>query len=85
MAGTQVRDSLRRQVFQPGTGVISDFDEPRGLGTIRSSTGEELPFHCTAIADGSRTIDVGAAVTFSVAPGHLGRYEAVHLLGRPPG
>ena len=79
MAGGQVRDSLRRQVFEPGTGVISHFDEPRGLGTIRSSTGEELPFHCTAIADGTRTISVGERVRFQVVPGRIGQWEATRI------
>jgi cold shock CspA family protein len=79
MARAQVRDSLRRQVFEPGTGVVSDFDEPRGLGTIRSSTGEELPFHCTAIADGTRTISVGERVRFQVVPGRIGRWEATRI------
>ena len=33
------------------------------------------PFHCIAIADGSRTIAVGTAVKFDLLP-KLGRYEA---------
>jgi hypothetical protein len=44
------------------------------------TTGTEYPFHATAIADGSRRIDVNASVTFTVAPGHLGRYEARSLI-----
>jgi cold shock CspA family protein len=74
-----IRDTLRRQVFQPGTGVISSFDEPRGLGVITTSIGEELPFHCTAIADGTRTISVGERVRFQVVPGRLGRWEATRI------
>lgn len=62
------------------TGVVEAFDEPRGLGTIRSDDdGAALPFHCTAIADGSRTIAVGTAVRFTVVPGHLGRWEAAQI------
>lgn len=72
-------DTLRRQAFEPGTGVVSSFDEPRGLGTVKSSTGEELPFHCTAIVDGTRTISVGERVRFQVVPGRLGRWEAARL------
>jgi hypothetical protein len=34
------------------------------------------PFHCTQIADGSRTVEVGAQVVFRVIPGRLGRWEA---------
>ena len=42
--------------------------------------GVVLPFHCTAIADGSRTIAVGQAVRFSVVPGNLGRWEATQII-----
>jgi cold shock CspA family protein len=57
-------------------GVVVAFDEDVGLGTIRADDGRELLFHCTRIADGSRTIPVDARVTFAVVPGHLGRWEA---------
>jgi cold shock CspA family protein len=63
----------RPRVIQ--TGVVSDFDEPRGLGTVLGDDGRRFDFHCTAIADGSRRIDVGAPVTFVVAASHRGRYE----------
>ena len=52
------------------------FDEARGLGEVRGDDGLTYPFHCTGIADGSRTIDEGAAVRFEVIPGRLGRWEA---------
>lgn len=66
-------------------GTVVDFDEHRGYGTVRAAEGRELFFHCTAIADGSRRIDVGAAVVFVVAPGHLGRWEAAVVEAlRPP-
>jgi cold shock CspA family protein len=68
-----------------GRGVVETFDDPRGLGTVRSGDGVEYPFHCTAIADGSRSIDVGAEVTWSVAAGRLGRWEAVDLAPAPSG
>jgi cold shock CspA family protein len=61
------------------TGVVADFDEPRGLGTIRTDDGAELPFHCTAIADGTRTIPVGQRVAFRTAAGLLGRWEAAEI------
>ena len=38
--------------------------------------GTAYPFHCTALVDGTRTIEVGAMVTFGVRPGGLGRWEA---------
>ncbi|HEY8544511.1 MAG TPA: cold shock domain-containing protein [Acidimicrobiales bacterium] len=58
---------------------MTEFDEPRGLGVITTSDGAELPFHCTAIADGTRTIPVGERVRFEVVPGRLGRWEAAGI------
>ena len=63
-------------------GVVTSFDEPRGLGTI-DAEGTEYPFHCTAIADGTRTIEVGAAVTFEVRAAGMGRWEAAAIAPRP--
>lgn len=60
-------------------GTVADFDEHRGTGTVRAEDGAELFFHCTQIADGSRTIEVGTVVEFEVVPGHLGRWEAARL------
>ena len=57
-------------------GRVVAFDEHVGLGEIEADVGRRYPFHCTRIADGTRTIDVGAAVTFETIPGHLGRWEA---------
>jgi cold shock CspA family protein len=62
--------------FAEATGVVAAFDEPRGRGTVRAAGGDEVPFHCTAIADGTRTITVGQAVRFRLVPGLLGRWEA---------
>ena len=45
-------------------GVVVSFDEERGLGEVRGADGTTWPFHCTSIADGSRTIAVGARVRF---------------------
>jgi cold shock CspA family protein len=58
------------------TGTVSSFDEDRGLGAIAGDDGATYPFHCTGIADGSRTIDEGAEVRFDVIAGRLGRWEA---------
>jgi cold shock CspA family protein len=44
--------------------------------------GVERFFHCTAIADGTRTIAVGSPVTYEVVPGRLGLWEAAHLRPR---
>jgi len=59
-------------------GEVTEFDEPRGLGTIESG-GVAYPFHCTQIADGTRTIAVGTAVRFEVHPGGMGRWEATAI------
>lgn len=59
-------------------GTVAEFDEARGLGTVEVD-GAAYPFHCTAIADGSRTIEVGTAVTFEVSAGGMGRWEATAI------
>ena len=59
-------------------GRVVEFDEDRGLGVI--AAGEATyPFHCTQIADGSRSVDVGVDVSFETRPGHLGRWEATAI------
>ena len=61
------------------TGVVESFDEPRGLGEVRTDDGDVLPFHCTAIADGSRTIAEGTPVRCTIVAGRLGRWEAADI------
>ena len=60
------------------SGVTVWFDKHRGLGEVEAD-GTRYPFHCTQIADGTRDIPVGAQVEFTVAPGPLGRWEAVSI------
>ena len=60
-------------------GRVSEFDDPRGLGTVTADDGTPYPFHCTAIADGSRTIEPGTGVEFEVVAGRQGRWEATNL------
>jgi cold shock CspA family protein len=69
----------------PHHGRVASFDPARGLGTVTEDDGTEYGFHATAIADGSRRIVVGAAVTFVVAPGHRGLDEARSLVTLPAG
>jgi cold shock CspA family protein len=57
-------------------GLVTAFDEPRGLGEVTGDDGTVYPFHCTAIADGTRTIEVGTAVNYDVVAGRMGRWEA---------
>ena len=64
-------------------GRVTGFDSKRGLGEIEDADGRAYPFHCTKIADGTREIPVGVAVEFRVAPGPLGRWEAVEIRRRP--
>ena len=61
------------------TGKVSAFDERRGLGEIAADDATVYPFHCTVIADGTRTIEVGAPVEFEVVPGRLGHWEAAAI------
>jgi cold shock CspA family protein len=65
--------SLRR-------GSVTGFDADTGLGTVDDgATGATYLFHCTQIAGGSRHINPGVAVTFWLAPGRGGRWEAVEV------
>jgi cold shock CspA family protein len=61
------------------TGTVSAFDEHRGLGEITGEDATVYPFHCTEIADGTRTIAVGAHVDFEIVAGPLGRWEAAAI------
>ena len=63
-------------------GRVTSFDDKRGLGEIRTDDGRTYPFHCTVIADGTRTVAVGAPVEFDVVAGHGGRWEAAAVTKR---
>lgn len=65
------------------TGTVSAFDDAVGLGEVTSGDGEVHPFHCTRIADGSRTIALGAPVSYVVVAGHRGEWEAADLRPAP--
>lgn len=70
-------------------GTVVRFDEGVGLGDIEAvgAIGEgagdgeagRYPFHCTQIADGSRTVAVGARVSFGLLAGRAGRWEAADI------
>jgi cold shock CspA family protein len=60
----------------PHLGRVTSFDPSRGLGRVQEPDGTGYAFHATAIADGSRSIEVDADVVFTVAPGHRGFFEA---------
>lgn len=59
-------------------GVVTSFDREVGLGEVTSSDGAVYGFHCIEIADGSRDIAVGTAVSFMLI-GKLGRFEAARV------
>lgn len=67
------------------TGRVTTFDERRGIGEVTGDDGTVYPFHCTVIADGSRTIAVGTTVDFERVAGHLGRWEAASIVRATPG
>lgn len=58
------------------TGTVVEFDEHRGLGTVRADNGRQLAFHCTSVADGSRHIEADTSVALTVVAGHHGQWEA---------
>ena len=60
-------------------GRVVDYDDHRGWGHLLTPDGRHLFFHCTAIADGTRTISVGERVRFQITPGPAGRWEATHV------
>jgi cold shock CspA family protein len=60
-------------------GTVTAFDEGRGRGVVTAEDGAAFEFHATRIADGTRRIPVGAAVTFEIAPAVRGRYEATEI------
>ena len=60
-------------------GTVVAFDEHVGLGQVRTAGGAAHGFHCVAIADGSRAIVVGTAVSFELGAGLHGRWEAVDV------
>ena len=60
-------------------GEVESFDEHRGDGYVVTDDGDRVWFHCTAIADGSRTIAAGTKVRFAIQPGLPGQWEAAGL------
>lgn len=60
------------------TGAVTAFDVEVGLGEITTDDGRVVPFHCIAIADGTRDIELGVRVRFDLLA-KLGRYEATAI------
>jgi cold shock CspA family protein len=71
------------EAYTARSGVVATFDDAEGAGTIvDDATGAAWWFHCTRIADGSRSIPVATPVTFTAAPGPTG-LEAVDVTPAP--
>ncbi|MET0324409.1 MAG: cold shock domain-containing protein [Ilumatobacteraceae bacterium] len=64
------------------SGRVTDFDEHVGLGHVTADSGSVHLFHCVEIADGTRTIDVGAEVEFDELV-KFGRIEAANVRPQP--
>jgi ferredoxin len=64
-------------------GTVTEFDDAAGYGNITDADGRRVFFHCTQIADGSRTIRVGTAVSFEQIP-YLGKYQATDIRATTP-
>jgi cold shock CspA family protein len=58
------------------SGRVANFDDVVGRGEIEARGGMRFPFHCTAIADGTRSIAPDTEVKFRLVPGPLGALEA---------
>ena len=65
------------------TGRVVVFDAERGLGEIEEPDGTRRAFHCTQVADGSRTVPVGAVVRYVLVPSSLGAWEASEVAVEP--
>jgi len=62
-------------------GTVVAFDEHRGLGEIEAGE-TRYPFHCTQIVDGTRTVTLGASVSFRRTAGLGGQWEAAVIRTR---
>ena len=60
-------------------GRVADYDDHKGWGYIATDDGRLLFFHCTAIADGTRTISVEAEVEYEEVTDPRGKPEAAHV------
>jgi hypothetical protein len=60
------------------SGRVAEFDDHRGRGEIEAA-GMRFPFHCTALADGTRTIAEDTPVRFRLVIGPLGALEATGI------
>lgn len=60
------------------TGTVTQFDRTVGLGEITDGEGRVWPFHCAMLTDGTRNVEVGTSVQFTVRF-HVVREEAFEI------
>lgn len=61
-------------------GTVVAFSSERGAGFVEEEEGGRWPFHCAELADGSRSVPVGAPVVFTLKAGLGGELEAIRLV-----
>lgn len=60
------------------SGIVTQFNQSVGLGEITDTNGRVWPFHCVAIEDGTRSIETGTSVVFTIRF-HVAREEAFSI------
>lgn len=65
-------------VFGSSRGTVTGYDDHVGAGVVTGDDGQTWWFHCTRIADGSRSVPVGAVVSFVLSAGPNG-IEAIEV------
>lgn len=66
-------------------GRVAEYDDHKGYGYLEVGGGGRLFFHCTAIADGSRTIREGVEVEYEAVTDPRGKPEAADVRPLPAG
>ena len=65
-------EAVPSAVFGPSEGTVTSYDDHVGAGAVTGEDGRTWWFHCTRIADGTRSVEVGADVSYVLAPGPTG-------------
>ncbi|MGH9178445.1 MAG: cold shock domain-containing protein [Acidimicrobiales bacterium] len=60
-------------------GRVAEYDDHKGYGYLATEDGDHVFFHCTAIADGTRTIPVGIDVDYDPVTDPRGKPEAANI------
>ena len=64
------------------SGRVEQYLSSTGLGEVSDESGLRYPFHCTAIANGTREIPDGQPVRFVLRTARGGRLEADAITNR---